>query len=142
MMSRANEQYRDFAEWSRGVEEGNMSRHKHADSLELAEDVHFGGSAILPMHRLATEIVHLDTEENFLKSSNPGVLFAAPAMITGGLSLTALKEWAGNPKNLIVMTGSCVPGSIGNKLVIGNSPNDFQILRYRPQIYLTRWHTE
>eukprot|EP00511_Aplanochytrium_stocchinoi_P006217 CAMPEP_0204837550 /NCGR_PEP_ID=MMETSP1346-20131115/28238_1 /ASSEMBLY_ACC=CAM_ASM_000771 /TAXON_ID=215587 /ORGANISM="Aplanochytrium stocchinoi, Strain GSBS06" /LENGTH=280 /DNA_ID=CAMNT_0051973061 /DNA_START=132 /DNA_END=971 /DNA_ORIENTATION=- len=54
--------------------------------------------------------------EPHLKVDGPMVLFATSAMLEGGLSLTAFKLWAPCKKNLILMPGLCVPGTLGSKL--------------------------
>lgn len=52
-------------------------------------------------------------------AKHPMVLFATPAMLSGGLALDVFKEWAVEKKNLLVMTGYCVPGTVGHAVVTG-----------------------
>jgi hypothetical protein len=49
----------------------------------------------------------------------PMVCFATPAMLNGGLALEVFREWAGNKRNLLVMTGYCVAGTVGHAVVTG-----------------------
>ncbi|GFE55834.1 cleavage and polyadenylation specificity factor, putative [Babesia ovis] len=61
----------------------------------------------------------LPFDNNFLNEDRPMVLFATPGMVHSGLSLKACKLWAPNPKNLIVIPGYAVKGTVGNKLISG-----------------------
>uniref|UniRef100_A0A8C9HL48 Integrator complex subunit 11 n=1 Tax=Piliocolobus tephrosceles TaxID=591936 RepID=A0A8C9HL48_9PRIM len=56
---------------------------------------------------------------SYLLEDRPMVLFATPGMINTGLSFRVFKAWAPHPKNLIVIPGYCVQGTIGNKLIMG-----------------------
>jgi len=38
-------------------------------------------------------------------TQGPCVLFATPGMLTGGVSLEVFKQWAPDPKNLVVLPG-------------------------------------
>ncbi|ORM41098.1 Integrator complex subunit 11 [Babesia sp. Xinjiang] len=61
----------------------------------------------------------LPFDNNLLNDERPMVLFATPGMVHSGLSLKACKLWAPNPKNLIVIPGYAVQGTVGNKLISG-----------------------
>ena len=47
------------------------------------------------------------------------VVFATPGMLHGGLSLEIFKKWCTNEKNMIIMPGYCVAGTVGNKILSG-----------------------
>ena len=47
------------------------------------------------------------------------VVFATPGMLHGGLSLEIFKKWCTNDKNMIIMPGYCVAGTVGNKILSG-----------------------
>ncbi|XP_029520929.1 integrator complex subunit 11 isoform X2 [Oncorhynchus nerka] len=47
------------------------------------------------------------------------VVFATPGMLHAGQSLQIFKKWAGNEKNMIIMPGYCVQGTIGHKILNG-----------------------
>ena len=47
------------------------------------------------------------------------MLFATPGMLHAGLSLFAFKKWAPNPKNMVILPGYCVPGTVGAKVLAG-----------------------
>lgn len=47
------------------------------------------------------------------------VLLATPGMLHGGLALKALKAWAGDPNNLVLIPGYCVRGTVGAMLIAG-----------------------
>ncbi|UKK01463.2 hypothetical protein MACK_002277 [Theileria orientalis] len=61
----------------------------------------------------------LQFDQSFLNDNRPMVLFATPGMVHTGLSLKACKMWSSNPKNLILIPGYCVQGTVGNKLISG-----------------------
>ena len=46
----------------------------------------------------------------------PCVLLATPGMLHGGTSLDAFVAWCGDPRNLVVLPGYCVSGTVGSKL--------------------------
>ena len=41
-------------------------------------------------------------------------------MLHAGLSLFAFKKWASNPKNMVILPGYCVPGTVGAKVLKGD----------------------
>uniref|UniRef100_A0AAV2LZ89 Integrator complex subunit 11 n=1 Tax=Knipowitschia caucasica TaxID=637954 RepID=A0AAV2LZ89_KNICA len=47
------------------------------------------------------------------------VVFATPGMLHAGQSLQIFKKWAGNEKNMVIMPGYCVQGTIGHKILNG-----------------------
>ncbi|KAI8373209.1 beta-lactamase-like protein [Radiomyces spectabilis] len=49
----------------------------------------------------------------------PMVCFATPGMLNVGTSLEIFKKWAPDPKNMIVMPGFCVSGTVGYKVLQG-----------------------
>ncbi|KAI4838906.1 cleavage and polyadenylation specificity factor [Plasmodium brasilianum] len=55
----------------------------------------------------------------YLNENRPMVLFATPGMLHTGLSLKAFKAWSGNSKNLVILPGYCVQGTVGHKLIMG-----------------------
>ncbi|KAI7794444.1 integrator complex subunit 11 [Triplophysa rosa] len=54
-------------------------------------------------------------------ADNPGpmVVFATPGMLHAGQSLHIFKKWAGNEKNMVIMPGYCVQGTVGHKILNG-----------------------
>ena len=49
----------------------------------------------------------------------PMVLFATPGMLHAGMSLEAFKYWAPDPKNLLIIPGYCVVGTVGSRMTSG-----------------------
>lgn len=47
------------------------------------------------------------------------VLLSTPPFFQKGVSLTALQLWGPNPKNLILIPGKCIQGTVGNDLCNG-----------------------
>eukprot|EP00118_Oscarella_pearsei_P007860 m.39466 g.39466 ORF g.39466 m.39466 type:complete len:611 (+) comp32744_c0_seq1:31-1863(+) len=66
------------------------------------------------------EFKHIKAFERSL-ADNPGpmVLFATPGMLHAGLSLAMFKKWAPDPRNMLIMPGYCVAGTVGHKVLSG-----------------------
>jgi len=63
---------------------------------------------------------HIKTfDRSYIDNPGPMVVFATPGMLHGGLSLEIFKRWCTNEKNLIIMPGYCVAGTVGNKILSG-----------------------
>ena len=72
------------------------------------------------MHRNMFDFKHISTFERGLADQpGPMVLFATPGMLHAGTSLEVFKKWAPNEKNLVIIPGYCVVGTVGNKLAAG-----------------------
>ena len=59
-------------------------------------------------------------DKGLIRSSSPMVLLATPGMLHGGLSMQVFKEWSSDEKNVLIIPGYCVAGTLGNKLLAGN----------------------
>ena len=55
----------------------------------------------------------------FADDPGPMVLFASPGMLHAGTSLDVFKRWAPNEKNMVIMPGYCVAGTVGAKVLAG-----------------------
>uniref|UniRef100_A0A670JB82 Integrator complex subunit 11 n=1 Tax=Podarcis muralis TaxID=64176 RepID=A0A670JB82_PODMU len=55
----------------------------------------------------------------FADNPGPMVVFATPGMLHAGQSLQIFKKWAGNEKNMVIMPGYCVQGTVGHKILGG-----------------------
>ncbi|WUR04082.1 Integrator complex subunit 11 (INT11) [Vairimorpha necatrix] len=60
-------------------------------------------------------------QKHFLDLNTPMVLFASPGMLHSGMSLKVFKEWCSDPKNLVIIPGYCVKGTVGDKVLNGDS---------------------
>jgi integrator complex subunit 11 len=49
------------------------------------------------------------------------VIFASPGMLHSGTSLEIFKRWASDPKNMVILPGYCVPGTVGARVLAGES---------------------
>uniref|UniRef100_A0A8C7NGY2 Integrator complex subunit 11 n=1 Tax=Oncorhynchus mykiss TaxID=8022 RepID=A0A8C7NGY2_ONCMY len=58
-------------------------------------------------------------DRSYADNPGPMVVFATPGMLHAGQSLQIFKKWAGNEKNMIIMPGYCVQGTIGHKILNG-----------------------
>lgn len=55
----------------------------------------------------------------YADDAGPMVLFASPGMLHAGTSLEVFKKWAPNEKNMVIMPGYCVAGTVGAKVLAG-----------------------
>ncbi|GIM07036.1 hypothetical protein Vretimale_11245, partial [Volvox reticuliferus] len=55
-------------------------------------------------------------DRSLLHAPGAALLFASPGNITSGVSLEAFRAWAGDPKNLLVLAGYQVRGTLGARL--------------------------
>nr|XP_056720817.1 integrator complex subunit 11 [Euleptes europaea] len=58
-------------------------------------------------------------DQAFADNPGPMVVFATPGMLHAGQSLHIFKKWAGNEKNMVIMPGYCVQGTVGHKILGG-----------------------
>lgn len=54
--------------------------------------------------------------DDIIESNEPMVIFAGPAMLQGGASLRFFRKIAPDKKNLLVFSGYCLPGTLGNEV--------------------------
>ncbi|KAF9306447.1 Integrator complex subunit 11 [Mortierella antarctica] len=72
------------------------------------------------VHRNMFDFKHIKPwERSFIELPGPMVVFATPGMLHSGTSLELFKKWAPNPKNMIIMPGYCVAGTVGSKVLAG-----------------------
>lgn len=72
------------------------------------------------VHRNMFDFKHIKPwERSFIDLPGPMVVFATPGMLHSGTSLELFKKWAPNPKNMIIMPGYCVAGTVGSKVLAG-----------------------
>ncbi|KAI8067641.1 beta-lactamase-like protein [Gilbertella persicaria] len=57
--------------------------------------------------------------KSYLDAKGPMVLFATPGMLNAGTSLQVFQKWAPDPKNMVIMPGYCVAGTVGAKVLLG-----------------------
>jgi hypothetical protein len=58
-----------------------------------------------------------DTDLSSLDADGPMVVFASPGMLHSGRSLEIFKKWAGSSRNMVILPGYCVPGTVGAHLL-------------------------
>ena len=58
-------------------------------------------------------------DRSYINNPGPMVVFATPGMLHSGMSLNIFKAWCHDPKNMIIMPGYCVAGTMGHKLLNG-----------------------
>ncbi|CAG8481002.1 7600_t:CDS:2 [Paraglomus occultum] len=96
MTERANEYYKLFINWTN---EKIKSTFVHRNMFDFK-------------HIQAWNRAYLDKE-------GAAVLFASPGMLHVGTSLEVFKKWAPDPKNMVIMPGYCVAGTVGAKVLAG-----------------------
>lgn len=64
---------------------------------------------------------HITTfRPEYADNSGPMVVFASPGMLHAGTSLNIFKKWCQDPKNMIILPGYCVAGTVGAKILAGD----------------------
>ncbi|CAI4231936.1 unnamed protein product [Auanema sp. JU1783] len=96
LAERANQYYRLFINWTN-------EKIKHT----FVERNMFDFTHIKPL------------EKNYEDLPGAMVLFSTPGMLHGGQSLKVFKKWCGDSKNMIIMPGFCVAGTVGAKVIGG-----------------------
>ncbi|CAI8050141.1 Integrator complex subunit 11 [Geodia barretti] len=59
-------------------------------------------------------------DRSYIDNPGPMVVFATPGMLHAGLSLQIFKKWAEDEKNMLIMPGYCVAGTVGHKILSGH----------------------
>ncbi|XP_025767983.1 integrator complex subunit 11 [Puma concolor] len=73
----------------------------------------------------------------FADNPGPMVVFATPGMLHAGQSLQIFRKWAGNEKNMVIMPGYCVQGTVGHKILSGQRKLEMegrQVLEVKMQV--------
>eukprot|EP00835_Amoeboradix_gromovi_P002338 NODE_131_length_18300_cov_0.442668.p1 type:complete len:643 gc:universal NODE_131_length_18300_cov_0.442668:11058-12986(+) len=95
IMEKANEYYKLFLHWT------NMN----LDSQNYKNPFTFN-------HTSKFDVKYVD-------SKDPCVVFATPGMLASGFSSRLFERWAHDPRNLLILPGYCVNGTIGWFLLNG-----------------------
>ena len=62
----------------------------------------------------------------YADNPEPMVVFATPGMLHAGLSLQLFRKWAPDPKNMLIMPGYCVAGTVGYRVLNGAKRIEFE----------------
>ncbi|KAI3389002.1 hypothetical protein SNEBB_006655 [Seison nebaliae] len=75
-------------------------------------------------------------EHQFADYNGPMVVFATPGMLHAGTSLRIFKKWASSEKNMLIMPGYCVKGTVGQKVLSGEKKVEIegQMVNVRLQV--------
>ncbi|KAG0004344.1 Integrator complex subunit 11 [Entomortierella chlamydospora] len=72
------------------------------------------------VHRNMFDFKHIKAwDRSYIDATGPMVVFATPGMLHSGTSLELFKKWAPDPKNMVIMPGYCVAGTVGSKVLAG-----------------------
>ncbi|KAK3828330.1 MAG: beta-lactamase-like protein [Benniella sp.] len=72
------------------------------------------------VHRNMFDFKHIKAwDRSYIDLPGPMVVFATPGMLHSGTSLELFKKWAPDSKNMVIMPGYCVAGTVGSKVLAG-----------------------
>ncbi|KAJ1962933.1 Integrator complex subunit 11 [Dispira parvispora] len=72
------------------------------------------------IHRNMFDFKHIKPwDRAYADQPGPMVLFATPGMLHIGTSLEVFKKWCHDRKNMVIMPGYCVAGTVGAKVLAG-----------------------
>jgi integrator complex subunit 11 len=71
-------------------------------------------------HEKLPDLEIIDSIEDHVVD-RPAIVFCAPSMLEGGKSLQFFEEIADDPNALVLLTGYCFKGTVGNKLILLHS---------------------
>ncbi|KAK3805060.1 MAG: beta-lactamase-like protein [Linnemannia elongata] len=72
------------------------------------------------VHRNMFDFKHIRAwDRAYIDNPGPMVVFATPGMLHSGTSLELFKKWAPDPKNMVIMPGYCVAGTVGSRVLAG-----------------------
>lgn len=69
-------------------------------------------------------------QQSFVYDDGPMVLFASPGMLHSGMSLNVFKKWCCDEKNLVIIPGYCVKGTVGEQVLSGAKNVEIGGVRY------------
>ncbi|KAK2521701.1 Cpsf3l [Columba guinea] len=75
----------------------------------------------------------------FADNPGPMVVFATPGMLHAGQSLQIFRKWAGNEKNMVIMPGYCVQGTVGHKILSGQRKLEMEGRQIVSFINIFKW---
>ncbi|KAK2526840.1 Cpsf3l [Columba livia] len=75
----------------------------------------------------------------FADNPGPMVVFATPGMLHAGQSLQIFRKWAGNEKNMVIMPGYCVQGTVGHKILSGQRKLEMEGRQIVSLINIFKW---
>ena len=78
------------------------------------------------VHRNMFEFKHIKPfDKTFMDNPGAMVVFATPGMLHAGTSLQIFKRWCTSDKNMVIMPGYCVQGTVGHKILNGHKKIEF-----------------
>lgn len=86
------------------------------------------------LERNVFEFKHIRGYERGAELGEPCVIFSSPGMLHSGLSLRIFKNMCEDPRNLVILPGYCVRGTVGDKVLSG--VKEIDILGERRRIML------
>lgn len=70
-------------------------------------------------------------ERSYADLPGPMVVFSTPGMLHSGTSLELFKKWCSDPRNMLIIPGYCVAGTVGAKVLAGQKTIEVQEVRVR-----------
>ncbi|KAJ3406304.1 Integrator complex subunit 11 [Chytriomyces hyalinus] len=115
LTERANEYYKLFIGWTNEKIKSTFS----GGGGGKPGDATSNASSSTNSHNMF-DFKHIQPfDRTYADEPGPMVLFASPGMLHAGQSLDVFKRWCGDPKNMIIMPGYCVAGTVGAKVLAG-----------------------
>jgi hypothetical protein len=104
LTEKANHFYRLFIQWT------NENVKRHFEPLQMDVD----GGNLFDFRMIRT------WDPAFIHAKGPAVLFATPGMLHQGTSFEVFTHWAPDARNMIILPGYCVAGTVGAKVLRGD----------------------
>ena len=101
LTQRANEYYRLFITWTNENIKTTFYEHNLFDFAHIK-----------------------NWDSSYADEPKPMVLFATPGMLHAGTSLEVFKKWCHDPRNVVILPGFCVAGTVGAKVLAGEKVID------------------
>lgn len=70
-------------------------------------------------------------EKSFADLPGPMLVFSTPGMLHSGTSLELFKKWCSDSRNMLIIPGYCVAGTVGAKVLAGQKSIEVQEVRVR-----------
>ncbi|EPR78398.1 YSH1, RNA processing exonuclease [Spraguea lophii 42_110] len=58
-------------------------------------------------------------KSNFISDEGPVVLFSSPGVVHAGMTFSIFKKWCNDPKNMVIIPGYCVKGTVSERIANG-----------------------
>ncbi|KAI8616059.1 beta-lactamase-like protein [Chytriomyces sp. MP71] len=117
LTERANQYYRLFIGWTN---EKIKSTFSGGDNTAPPTSTSAGNANENTNSHNMFDFKHIKPfDRTYADEPGPMVLFASPGMLHAGQSLDVFKKWCADPRNMVILPGYCVSGTVGAKVLAG-----------------------